>query len=354
LYVSFTVKNNAAGDIRPLNAIPSAYFRRCLIKVNGTVVEDVMHWNKLEQALSLYVGTNKRRNYGDLGTGWETLTDAGTDALPKVIPGNGSRKVVWRPLGVGFLQMSKYLPLMGGAAGLSIECELADADEAVVGHDPNSKDWSIESFAVHVDSVTLNSEMTNMFADMLIEGRSILLPYSVNQVDVQYLTGGDQQLSLAKQYSRLSTVFVAFESAAVATTGQTAADVLKKPLAQFYLDPTKKESVRTHLQIGTSKFPQFDTEGTKEHMLRLMQALGVHNSASHSVCISEDGYAGSQFIAAWDLETVPRAEASGMPVQGGAVISISAKNVGAPTKAFIFTHADAVCETRSQGAIAYS
>jgi hypothetical protein len=361
MYFSFDVVNNSETlGMRPLNAIPSAYWNRALIKVNGTVVEDVNHWNKLEQALSLYVATNKRRNYGDLGTGWAALSDAGTDALPAVMPKKSDaghrKKCVWRPLGLGFASMQKFLPLLGGAAGgLSIECSLADAADAVLGHAPNSStDWSIENFAVHVDSVQLNSEMTSMFADLLIEGRSILLPYQTNNVDVQYLSGGDQQLSLAKMFSRLNTVFVAFESAPAAIAADDAANILKKPLCQFYLDSANSEKVKTHLQIGTSKFPQFDTEGSKEHMVRLMQALGVHNSASHSVNISADGYASSQFIAAWDLETIAQAEASGMPVQGGAVLSISAKDVGAPVKAYIFTHADAVCEIRSQGAVAYS
>ena len=90
-----------------------------------------------------------------------------------------------------------------------------------------------------------------------------------------------------------------------------------------------------------------------------MQALGVWNSASHSVCISAAGYGdgtavSTQFLAAYDLEAVPHAEATGTPVQGGGQVQITLKNVGAPTRAYITTHFDAVLEIKSQGAIAYS
>ncbi len=60
------------------------------------------------------------------------------------------------------------------------------------------------------------------------------------------------------------------------------------------------------------------------------------------------------FVAAFDCETVPGAEATGMLVQGGGTVQISLKNVGAPTKAYVTTHYSACFEIRNQGAITYS
>ena len=91
----------------------------------------------------------------------------------------------------------------------------------------------------------------------------------------------------------------------------------------------------------------------------MMQALGVWNSASHAVCISAEGYGdgsavATQFLALYDLEAVPQAEASGTPVQGGGQVQITLKGVAGATRAYISTHYDAVLEIKSQGAITYS
>jgi hypothetical protein len=62
----------------------------------------------------------------------------------------------------------------------------------------------------------------------------------------------------------------------------------------------------------------------------------------------------THWIAGYDLESLPQAQSTGIPVQGGAQIQLNLKNVGAVTKAYITCHADAVLEIRNQGAIAYS
>jgi len=62
----------------------------------------------------------------------------------------------------------------------------------------------------------------------------------------------------------------------------------------------------------------------------------------------------THFVAGYDLERLPQAQSTGIPIQGGAQIMINLKNVGNITKAYVTCHADAVLEIREQGAIAYS
>lgn len=356
LTFSFLVRNNSGADVlRPLSAIPHHWWRRIVIKCNGATVEDLQQTGRVEEQISRFVSTNKRRNWGDIGHGWDTLTDASTDALAKTIAHTTASKVTWRPLSSGFLQMRKYLPMMGGASGgLSIELECADAIDACHNAANHSTEWQIENIQLHVDSVQLTSEMTQNFADMLIRGESILLPYQGNACDVMYLNGGSTQvLSLAKQYSRLATVIVSLGIADATTTVQTKAG------NNAYLAQASSETVSSFCQVNNQRWPQFDTVGTKQHFMRLLQGLGVLNSASHSVCISAAGYGdgsavASQFCALFDLESVPHAEGTGTPVQGGGTVQITLKDVGAPTRAYVTTHYDAVLEIRSQGAIAYS
>ena len=69
---SFTVRNTAVtadpddvADLQPLSAIPHNWFRRAIIRVNGATVDGVMHLNRLEEQISRFVSTNKKRNWGD-------------------------------------------------------------------------------------------------------------------------------------------------------------------------------------------------------------------------------------------------------------------------------------------------
>ena len=81
-----------------------------VIKVNGATTDDISNLARIEQQLSMFVSTNKKRNWSDCGSGVDTLTDLGVDCLPTAIAAGSSVRVTWRPLSSGFLQMSKYLP----------------------------------------------------------------------------------------------------------------------------------------------------------------------------------------------------------------------------------------------------
>ena len=158
---------------------------------------------------------------------------------------------------------------MGGAAGgLSAELECSDLSDAVSTEVDHSLIWQIEQIQLHVDSVQLTSEMTSNFADMLIRGESILMPYTANAMDVQYLNAGDSQvLSLAKQYSRLATVGVSLGQAAGAT-------VATASMNSFFLPITSSETVESYIQVNNQRWPQFNIVGTKKHFHRMLQALG--------------------------------------------------------------------------------
>jgi len=327
--------------------------------------------NRVETQIERFVSTNKRRNWGDAGHGWETLDDTGIGVAKKIKHGQ-ARRVTWRPLSLGFLQAQKLLPCLGGAAsGLTFEFELEDADKAVLDAANHSTKWQIEAFSCHIDSVQCTSEFTRAMAQMLIDGESILIPYSTNVCDVQFMQpGGKYSLSIAKQYSRLATVFV---SLGVADNNT---DVHHKEVNNFFLSQTAKipgaGELATYIQVGNQRWPVFDQEGTKEALHRLIQSTGTWNSTAHAICIGADQYEGvnaedvkndgsgataadaTHFVAGYDLERLPQAQSTGIPVQGGAQIMINLKNVGDITKAYVTCHADAVLEIREQGAIAYS
>ena len=366
LHFSYSIRETSGNELIPASAIPHCWWRRMIIKVNGATVEDINNLSRLEEQITRFTSTNKRRNWGDAGTGWATLTDKGVDAISKPIAASGTADVTWRPVSSGFLQCGKYLPMMGGAAGgLQVEIECADPKDAVVDAAGKSVAWELFSLKLHVDSVQLASEMTASFADMLIQGESILIPYQANAMDVQYLTGlSEANLSIAKQFSRLATVFVSLEDNAADTppAGVDGPAALTKSMNNCFLPQDSGKSiapVESHITVNNQRWPQFNTVGTKHHFVRLLQCLGVWNSVSHAVNISAEGYGDGtkisrQFVAGFDLESVPQAEASGIPVQGGGTVQIFLKNITGAKKAYIATHYDSVLEIKSQGAIVYT
>ena len=205
---------------------------------------------------------------------------------------------------------------------------------------------------------------------MLQRGESILIPYVANTCDVQYLQpGGKYTLSLAKQMSRLATVFVSLGVA------DSDASVHTKEMTNFYLSRSAKipgaNKLATYIQVNNQRWPVFDQEGTKEAFHRLIQATGTWNSTAHSVCIGADAYErkhtsdlpaadaaqaadATMWVAEFDLKSIPQAQNTSIPVQRGGMVQINLINVGTPTRAYVSCHLDAVLELKSQGAIAYS
>ncbi len=89
--------------------------------------------------------------------------------------------------------------------------------------------------------------------------------------------------------------------------------------------------MESYIQVNNKRFPQFNTQGTKQHMQRLLRGLGTFGSMSHASAISEAGYGNNsdparQLVTCQDLETVPACESSGMLVAGGGTVQSSLKN----------------------------
>ena len=183
---------------------------------------------------------------------------------------------------------------------------------------------------------------------------------------MQYLAGatGDVQITLAKQFSRLASVFVSLAQEDGATAAdRTTATVNGKLQNNFYLADDQSEAVESFIQVNNKRFPQFNTQGTKQHFQRLLRGLGTFGSMSHASAISEAGYGNNsaparQFVSCHDLETMPACESTGMLVAGGGTVQISLKNTGTaakrPSRAYILTVSDAVLELKDQSSIVYS
>ncbi len=169
--------------------------------------------------------------------------------------------------------------------------------------------------------------------------------------------------------SRLATVFVSLGVA------DSDASVRTKEMNNFYLSRDAKipgaNELATYIQVNNQRWPVFDQEGTKEAFHRLIQATGTWNSTAHSISMGVDQCEGKHttdlsaahandatdattWVAGFDLESLPQAQNTSIPVQGGWMVQINLKNLGTPTRAYVSCHFDAVLELKSQGALQYS
>ena len=88
LHFTWSIRERSGSELIPASAIPHCWWRRLIIKVNGATVEDISNLSRLEEQITRFTSTSKRRNWGDSGTGWAFLTDKRTDALSKPIGAN--------------------------------------------------------------------------------------------------------------------------------------------------------------------------------------------------------------------------------------------------------------------------
>ena len=295
LYFSYTVREKGTGILHPASALGATIWRRMIIKVSGATVEDISHVNRLEAQIANFAGTNKKRDYGNAAFGWEALTDEGVDGIAMPIFANQSKNVTWRPLCSGFLQCGKFLPQMGAASGLQIELECSDFLDAVVNATGLSANWELVDLKCHIADVVLDSSMTESFADMLVRGESILIPFQANHIDKMFIPAAANvvDLTVARQFSRLATVTCTLEDAAGVPADATAPEVHKKSMINHFLPVASRETVESYLAVNNKRYPQFNTKGCQQHFIRLLQTLGIHNSTSHSSNLSYHGYSGT-------------------------------------------------------------
>ena len=75
-----------------------------------------------------------------------------------------------------------------GASGLKITLEVPAASEIGRDHANDSQTFSYKDLICHVDSLQLEESISSQYANMLLSGRSIMIPYQAWDNTLQHLT----------------------------------------------------------------------------------------------------------------------------------------------------------------------
>ena len=371
LCFQWTVTNtHATNTMQPLSAVPHCCWSRMIISISSAVAEDILYLSRTEEMLNRFLPYEKRRAASAMGFGLASSSENGADHLARTVAANGEQRVVWRPLSSGILNNGKLFPgMLLGASGLKITLEVPAASEIARNHANDSQTFSYKDLVCHVDSLQLEESISSQYANMLLSGRSIMIPYQTWDNTLQHLTvqTGSQTCNVAKNFTRLNSVFASLAQEEPAVTADLAG-VQGKLQNQFYLcDQTAANGdVESYITINNKRNPDFNTIGCQMHMKRLLRAMGTDSSVAHGSNINDVAYgcvkgtAAKSFVAAFDLEKAAHhgATSTGESLATGGILSVNLLKVGSaaasPSRAYINCLYDCVAELKDTGCFVYS
>jgi hypothetical protein len=362
------VNNDAAKAMQPLSAVPHCCWSRMIVSISSAIAEDVQYLPRLEEMLNRFLPLEKRRAASAMGFGLASGGENGSDHLARTVAASGEQRIVWRPLSSGILNCGKLFPgMLLGASGLKITLEIPAASEIARNHANDSQSFSYKDLICNIDSLQLEESISSQYANMLLSGRSIMIPYQTWDNTLQHLTvtSGSQTCNIAKNFTRLSTVFASLAQEGPTVTADLAG-VRGKLQHQFYLCDQAAGDVESFITVNNKRMPDFNTVGCQMHMKRLLSAMGTYSSVAHASNINDEAYgcvkgtAAKSFMTAFDMEKAAHhgASSTGESLATGGILSVNLLKVGSaaasPSRAYINCLYDSVAELKDTGCFVYS
>jgi hypothetical protein len=301
----------------------------------------------------------KRQNLAGTFLGAKPNTGAnGYDLEANELAAGATKRVLYRPMTSGVLNLKKYWPALLVSQGLTFELELAPAAEAVLS--TGSQDYTLSNLRVLCDSVTVTSELTDQYSSLVLSGKSVFMSLDLTEVTQHFLPGNSDKFSIssARQFSRLNTLSLIMQQGP-STTAES------QQVHNFYLPSSAKDSVASNLVINGNRQPDFDTKGVQEFWMRFMRGTGIYSGIGHSSAISFTGFGGGTadgrcFAQIYDIEKCPgHAEHTGQPIDSGGICTLHVTGVGTQASEYvdrcILIHSfSAMLEIRDSGAVLYT
>jgi len=368
--VQFTVVNNSTTQsLLPISWLPNCLFQRCRVLIGGTVLEDVLAFNRWSQmqAAAIYpemwqqaeAVTGFGCTLAQKGTATTVYTD---NPKPCRIPPGGQLTVQMR-LPLGIIEANKLLSQRFAAPTFEFYLEQA-ANCLTQGS--FSQSFTLQNFQVKVDLLELDSSVENAFYRSLLEGKSLSFSYQTPWLQLQSVPTGSTSLavSLVRAYTRLNTIFTSFQA-----RGSPVVD-FACPFPQV-LNASGNDSTEMSLtdpgttfqvSIDSRLFPEVPAASVAEFYSMLEKACQAHSSKLNPLSIDRYDFINDRTIFGLALNRVipTKAEAepagfSGLNTRSGSLIRVIFQNLNnaAITNLYTYLVAEAVCVISEQGAFVY-
>ena len=379
------VNDDAVNSLYPATPGCHCLFERYQCRIASTEIENIEHYGRTCEAFTRLIPTEKKLNDGALGFGTVMQQYAVTDATAGnrrplegsllksgdiqaiAIPAAGRKKCFMKlPLSGIFTANQKYLPLWSmGGGGIEVSLTLAAADQAVISHPTppatgvqgaagsGSTTYHLENIRMEVDMISIDSALQEQYSRNMLEGGSLTLHtklWNVTQVFLGAQNAGAFDVSVSKSLSRCATLFANFSEEIAAPVQATGTMYVNT----FKMYPAAKETMESHVTVGSKRYPEFQNKSVAAHFWRLISALGVAKSLPHSVSTDVDSYGSNSFMLGTDLEACPLVASSGINTTGGQEIALhcSGFNDGANIlrRCWMCLHYEGIVELRASGA----
>ena len=375
--IMFDLQNNetlASNKLlRPLGG-PHTFIRRMRILANGAVIEDIDNYNRVHEMFKILNAedTNKNNDAEAFGQKIDKYTNLDTTTVAGILGGQ-SQTVLFKPCS-GLFNQPKMLPIR--YMPITIELEIVhDNTEPVVSETTNtannfdlanntSTNWQIQNVMVKVDTVTLDNQLDNSYAEHLLSGKALPINYQTYVSQMQsILSGNDGQqkvrLNVTRALTRLKNVFITLDKS------YPADNVLYKPWNSFY-SPMENytadvlnsfnaegEIADFQVQIGSKLFPEYPIRSHAEAYYQLRKTLGKHDQ-HNSFDITQHEYRMRKFIMGIDMEKVLEAGYTGINTRAGDLMNVrfdhaSAAQATWATQMHIVLTSDQILEIRDSG-----
>jgi len=195
----------------------------------------------------------------------------------------------------------------------------------------------------------ISDELMESFQGQLLQGSSLRIPIKKLESIYSYIpssvTSDKFDIPMSRAYTRLATLWCSFCS-------EPLADGKNKLCNTFYTHTASAETLSYSLQLGTRRIPDNDVVGFSESWWRLLNAIGISGSLSHSTGITYADYATRSFAIAIDTEKIAHLSSSGENLSNTSVIQLKISGFGssasphAASRAHLIAQYDSIVEIR--------
>jgi hypothetical protein len=217
----YTLNNVDSRANRQLRTIGGAFsfFSRVRLMAGGTMVEDIMDYNRVHNMFSQLTSTNTRQNedieaFGINGGDRNSASEAN---FPGIDP--AGRKTVCTKLLCGLFNQIKYLPMQYIQLCLEIELD-SDTTAAIIKPGANtaefndtntSAEWYIDDVKMFADTLVLDSSLQNSYTAHLLEGKSLPINYTTFVSQSHVMTQQPNfSVNIVRSFTRLKSLFLSF------------------------------------------------------------------------------------------------------------------------------------------------
>jgi len=346
LCISGTVFNQDTKEIQFLTPSLSGCLASARVVIAGVEASSCDHIGRAEHVLSLIQSDDDRRS--DFNAGFGLKVAASTDIHGKFetqsIQVGQSRNVTWKPRSLGILQCDTYLPLSMLAGNLTIELTFLDDPQSGMNTTTGlGSKYNVSELTCHVDVLALDPTFLTNLSQHLFSNGALQLQYTNTNMAFYSILSANSQISHARSASRLNQVMLSFGKNDIA-------DSAEKSMTEL-LFPTGS-AVSTRLQIGERRFPATENlTGPANFYRNLMDAIG-----SRAPSMSRADFEKTAFIAAFDLESAPKLQHTGVSTLNAPLSVFIEKlfqpgDAKPPNQMYLQTSSDVLMEITKRGVL---